>query len=368
MKVLILSESSGRSRYWEAALPMLKGCEIDICFATVHGKSDIHYELSAKAVEVFSFNARNSKDYPSVIHKLAKFIRENKFDVVHASEAIPATLAGIACLFVKDTKCIFHYHHTYVEGMQRYFSRFGSKLCDAVMAVSKSSQQATTDFEGTPAERTFLAYNGIAPLRDVSRSEIQHLRENLGIHGEARIVTIVARLREVKGHRTLLEACRIAATAISEPLHLIVAGDGEEMGNLVTESTKFDEFKTHFVGHQDDVALYYASADVVAMPSYFEPFGLVAVEAMFCGKALVASNVEGPAEIIENGISGILVPPKDSAALADALVKVFDSPEWAREIGENARKRVLEKFTMETMVESWIDCYKSVLDRPGNNN
>ena len=367
MKVLILTESADRSRYWEAALPILRSRNIDAWFAALRTSGAIMPVLEKKGIPTLAFGAESSSNYPSTFWRLVKLLKAEKFDVVHASEAIQSTIAGMACLFV-NTKCVFHYHHTYVTGMQSRYSFTGSKLSDVVMAVSRSSQQATIKNDGTPVRKTFVAYNGIDPLREVSEGENRELRRRLNVPDSAKLVTVVARLREEKGHRTLFDACRIATAAIREPLHLVVVGDGEERAKLVNESSKFVEFKTHFVGHQDDVAQYYSAADVVAMPSYFEPFGLVAVEAMVCGKALVASNVEGPAEIIENGISGILVPPKDAAALSDALVKVFDSPEWAREIGENARKRVLEKFTMETMVESWIDCYKSVLDRPGNNN
>jgi glycosyltransferase involved in cell wall biosynthesis len=368
MKLLVFIEQSLHSRYWEAALPKLKDRGVDVQFATIKEKGDIHEMLAVKGINSLALGGRGSKDYPALILRLAKFMRQNHFDVIHAAEAIPAALAGIACLLTKETKCIFHYHHTYVTGAQKKFSQLGSRLSDVVMTVSESSRRATVELEGTRLEKTFVAYNGIEPFREVADVEKQNVLAALAIPRNAKIVLIVARLRTVKGHRTLFEACGNVAGVISDELNLIVVGDGEEMHALLRESERFPSFRTHFVGHQEDVALWYSLADAVAMPSYFEPFGLVAVEAMICGKPLVASNVEGPAEIVENGISGILVPPKDAAALADALVKVFDSPEWAREIGENARKRVLETFTMETMVESWIDCYKSVLDRPGNNN
>lgn len=358
MKVLILSESSQPSRYWEGALPLLNKKGMDASFATVRGEGSIHARLAALGIETFAFGATTAKDYPRAVLRLARLLRENAFDVVHASEPIQASIAGLACLYARNTRCIFHYHHTKVTGMQKALSRLGSWLSDRVMVVSNASRDATTKWDGTRTVKTFLAYNGIAPLPEVSSSQIEQLRKKLGIPKNAKIVTIVARLRPVKGHDTLFEACEIVAKDISEPLYLLVVGDGEERERLMREIENFTAFTTHFVGNQENVALWYSAADVVAMPSYFEPFGLVAVEAMSCGRPLIASGVDGLVEVIEDGVSGLLVSPKDKTALADAIASVLNQPCLAHRLGERGKHRVSERFTMEKMVEGWIECYR----------
>ena len=129
------------------------------------------------------------------------------------------------------------------------------------------------------------------------------------------------------------------------------------------ESERLKGVKVHFVGNQDDVARWYSAADVVAVPSYTESFGLVAVEAMVCAKPLVASNIEGLAEIVEDGVNGLLFPPGNAAELANAILRLIRSPEYSRELGENAKRTVLDRFTLERMIDGWIDCYRRILGR-----
>jgi glycosyltransferase involved in cell wall biosynthesis len=361
MKVLILSETSQPSRYWEGALPLLRERGVEASFGTIQDRGPLHSRLEAQQIKTFAFGSRRATDYPFVVYKLANVLKQNAFDIVHASEAIQTTIAGLACIFARNTKCIFHYHHTHATGKQKLLSRLGSRLSDRVMAVSKASQNATVEFDGTSIEKTFVAHNGVEPFREVSQQETTALRTKLGIFENAKVVSIVGRLRPLKGHEILLDACQRVATSFTDPLHLIVVGDGSERQRLEAESSRFENFKTHFVGNQNDVAVWFSVADVIAMPSYFESFGLVAVEAMVCGKALVASDIEGPAEIVENGKSGILVPPGDPHELANAILKVLDDPEYAMELGRNARLRALKDFSIEQMVDGWIACYNHVL-------
>ncbi|MEO7539942.1 MAG: glycosyltransferase family 4 protein [Pyrinomonadaceae bacterium] len=361
MKVLILNETAGSSRYWGSAIPLLRSRGIDVSFVSLRGTGPITEVLEGQGIPTSALGAGSSLDYPKAVSKLVKIIKKEGFHIVHASESLPAAVAGTACAFGGKTKCIFHYHHTRSAGVQRTLSMVGSKLSDMVMAVSESSREATIANDRTPRQKTFVAYNGINALRSVSDDETRDLRRSLEIPDGAKVMTIVGRLGKGKGHTTLFEACRIAAATLRQPLHLIVVGDGEEMSALKSAASHQSHFKIHFVGHKDDVALYYAAADVVANPSYHESFGLAAVEAMSCGKAVVASDIEGLAEIIENGTSGLLVPAGDASALADAILSVFDDAEFGARLGENARARVGQKFTMDKMVGSWIECYKAIL-------
>jgi glycosyltransferase involved in cell wall biosynthesis len=361
MRVLILSESSARSRYWEAALPLLRERGIDVCYGTVRELGEIHGSLGEKGIDVVSFGAVNSRDYPSVIYRIRKFARQRRLDLMHGSEAIPAVIAGMSSLVVRNPRCVFHRHHTYAFGVQSRLSKVASALSTLVMAVSESSRDAAVECDQTPVRKTRVVYNGIEPLRIVSDLEVRELRASLGIQEYASIVTNVGRLSGEKGHRTLFSACAIASERIPVPLHLVVVGDGEEMTALFLESQKFDGFKIHFVGHQQDIAPWFALGDVTAVPSYAEAFGLVAGEAMMCGKPVIASDVGGLKEVV--GSNGVLVPPHDEQALADALMNMYRSPERAKEIGENGRKRVLEMFTMQKMVDGWIDCYDDALNQ-----
>jgi glycosyltransferase involved in cell wall biosynthesis len=358
MKVLVLSETSQRSRYWESALPLLKQKGVDASFCTTRSEGEIHSQLNARNIKTLALGSKSSTDYPRAIYRLARILRQNNYDVVHASESIQAVLAGIACITSRKTKCIFHYHHTAVTGPQKLLSRLGSRLADCVMPVSKSAQNATIAHDGTPKEKTMVAYNGIDPMRKVSRSELSEIRERLGIPCKAKIICIVSKLRPEKGHRTLLEACELAASSIPYPLHLLIVGEGVERKNLEVQSASYIRFTTHFVGNQEDVAPWFAVADIVTVPSYKESFGLVALEAMSCGRLLIASNVEGLREIVEDGVNGILVEPNDPVDLADAIVTLLNSNDPSRLLESDAKQSILDNFTTEKMVDKWIQCYQ----------
>lgn len=365
MKVLIFAENdhSIPRRYWETSIPLLRDKGVDVQYATIQSREPLHERLEALGIPAIAFGGSRATDYFRVTAELRRLIKKERFDIVHASESIAATLAGLACLSIPSTKCLFHYHHIYFHGTQRIFSRVGSRLADLIMNVSESSRRGAIKFDGVSRKKTKVAYNGTEPLRQVSVAEVERERRDLNIPNQALVLSIVARLRKEKGHRTLFEAAGIIAADIDLPVHVVVAGEGAERENLVDFSKSIPKVKVHFVGNKEDIAPFFAIGDVIVMPSYDEPFGLVAIEAMSFGKPLVASDIDGIAEIVIDGASGILVPPREPHQLAAAIRRVVDSPELSQVLGANGRARVEERFTISSMVDGWIKCYKHLLKK-----
>ncbi len=360
MKVLVLTELSNSSRYWETSLPLLCERSIEAHLATVRERGELHDNLDQLNVRNFSLNSKKALDYLRTSKSLAKLVREQQYDVIHACESIPAFICGVSAIWGNKARRIFNRQHNIAYGKQRLLSFLGSHLSHLIMPVSHSSGESAQLYDKVNAKRIRVAYSGINPLQTAEEDQILQLKEELGIPKTARVISIVAHLREEKGHIELLRACEIAASRIPDPLHLVITGSGRDEAEIRKTADSKNNFTTHFVGFQSDVSLWFSVGDVVAMPSHHEAFGLSAVEAMFCEKPLVASRVGGLTEIIEDGVSGILVPPKDEKALAEAILKVLESPDLSRHLGENARRRVSEKFSMETMVDGWIECYEFV--------
>jgi glycosyltransferase involved in cell wall biosynthesis len=288
-------------------------------------------------------------------------VRDERIDVIHACESIPAFVAGLSVLWGNSARRIFNRQHNIVFGKQRLLSFLGTHMSHLIMPVSRSSAESAQKFDWAKPEKIIVSYSGIDKMRPVQQKEIREARRKLRIPDNAKVVSLVAHLREEKGHLILLEACRSITQNLSVPLHLVFAGSGDFENEIREAIAKATYVTTHLVGHQSDVALWFSVGDVVTMPSYHEAFGLSAVEAMSCGRALVASDVGGLAEIIENGKSGVLVQPRNPEALSNALLRLLTSPETANELGDNARKRVEDMFTVDTMVDSWIRCYEAVL-------
>jgi glycosyltransferase involved in cell wall biosynthesis len=361
MKVLVVVEQSVPSRYWEASLPLLRENGVDAALATVRCSGELHSNLKNQGIPTFALDAETGRDYLSAAGRLSHLVRAQTFDVIHACESIPAFVTGVSAFWGHPARRIFNRQHNVASGKQRLLSFLGSQMSHLVMPVSRSSGEAAQKYDWVKAEKIKVAYSGIKEMRAVTDDEINQIRSELGIPQNGKVISMVAHLREEKGHLTLFEAGEIVASKTDSPLHVVLAGTGDFEPRLRQAAAESANVTTHFVGHQTDVALWFSVGDVVAMPSHHEAFGLSAVEAMSCGRPLVASNVGGLAEIVENGKSGILFEPEDSEELADELLRVLASPELAANLGENARKRVHENFTMETMVQGWIDCYESVL-------
>ena len=180
-------------------------------------------------------------------------------------------------------------------------------------------------------------------------------RAQLGIEPETKLVMYAGRFDERKGIETLVRAVASDKVKRHENLKLMIVGgstpgekDGierERIGDLVKELKieNITEF-TGRVGHED-LAAYYAAADICVVPSHYEPFGLVAIEAMASRTPVVASDVGGLKFSVADGETGLLAPPQDEIAFAEAIDSILSDAQWREELGNNARKRVEAKFS-----------------------
>jgi len=196
-----------------------------------------------------------------------------------------------------------------------------------------------------PAERCWVIPNGVDPLR------FRPDREN---GTKVPVLLAVAYLIPEKGVDVLLAAC---AEIADLSWRLVVVGDGPELAKLQAQcrSSGLDS-RVEFVGLRDDVDQFLRTADICVHPAVWEEaFGLTITEAMASGCATIASAVGGILEIIEHGVSGYLVPPGDPLALAAGLRDLLGDEAQRRALGEAARIRVLERFTLRASVQGQLD-------------
>lgn len=363
MRVLVFAEGNHSTRYWEASLPRMASQVEKVRFVSLRDRGEIHHNLEAAGIKTYALESKSSRDYFDRARRLSKIAREERIDVIHACEAIPAFVTGLSALWGNKSIRIFNRQHNIVYGKQRIISLLASHTSQVIMPVSKSSALAARRYDLVRNRKIHVAYSGVELPRKVLRTEIVDLKTTLGIEPEAKVIAMVARLRTEKGHKTLFAACHDIAINLEVPLHVVLAGDGQDEELIRYDASKYDNFVTHFVGRQSDVALWFSIGDVVAMPSYHEAFGLSAAEAMSCGRPLVASNVGGLAEIIQDEKNGILVPPNDSRALASQICRLINSPELMERLGANAKKRIEEDFSVDRMVDSWVQCYRVAFAR-----
>jgi glycosyltransferase involved in cell wall biosynthesis len=195
----------------------------------------------------------------------------------------------------------------------------------------------------------------------ISRGE---MRKTLGLPADARVAGIIARLTEQKGHRYLFEA--LASRADLADVHLLVVGGGERQDALVRDvAAKGLAPRVHFLGARRDLGNLLAAMDLFVLPSLWEGLPLSMVLAMGAGVPIVSTRVAGIPEVVDDGRTGLLVEPRDVAALGAALARLLDDPELRRKIGEDARASVLPRFGVDRYVDSVAALYDRLLAQEG---
>lgn len=224
-------------------------------------------------------------------------------------------------------------------------------LMDRLIVVSRAIEQKISE-EGRRGVPVSLIYNGVDLERYNHQQPCCTLHEDYSIPEDAQIVGVIARLEAEKGHRTLLEAWPLVLAA-QPRAWLLIVGEGSERDSLEAEAASLGiSDRVVFTGRREDVPAVTAALDVSVLPSYREAQGLSVLEAMALGRPVVASRVGGIPEMIEDGVSGLLVPPNDREALASAIVRLLADHPFADMIAKRGHDLVHDRFCVELMVNS----------------
>jgi glycosyltransferase involved in cell wall biosynthesis len=336
-------------------------------FATLNPMEEsLRRHLEAQGVRCFSCESRARSDYPVGLLRLARDLRQQHVDVIHAHLFEPSVIGLPAALLARTPLRVMtrHYsdYHTRIE--KRWHVRLDqlcTRLSHRVIAVSSHTRDHMVSVEGAPAGKIDVVLNGIDfdRVRLSSPEAPARLRAEFGA-AERHLLLIVARLHPEKGYEHLFAALPgIEARTGRRPL-LLVAGTGAleaSYSRLVGDLGVTD--RVRFLGFRRDVPDLMAAADLLVLPSVAEAFGLVLAEALFLGVPVVATRVGGIPEIVDDGQDGVLVPPADSAALAEATAALLRDPDRRHRLGAAGRVKVLERFGFERMVRA----YEAVYDR-----
>jgi len=230
-----------------------------------------------------------------------------------------------------------------------------------VFVCSEAMREEVREAFSLPPDKTFVLPNGIDVEEFDACAPEPGERARYALPWE-KIVLFAGRHVHDKGVDVLLEAARIILSRRSD-VKFVVAGDGPLRMPLMERARHYGIWdKVYFTGRLSDEELFraYKLADVVAIPSRYEPFGIVTLEAMAAAKPVVASRVGGLREIVVDGETGILVPPDDPYALAAAIERLLDNPELAAEMGRRGRQRVEELYRWDKIVNHLLAAYERV--------
>ncbi len=222
---------------------------------------------------------------------------------------------------------------------------------DRLVAVSRAIV-AKIGQEGRATIPVDLIYNGVDLQRYDHQEPCCTLREEYGMEPGAQIVGVVARLEPEKGHPTLLEAWPRVLREVPNA-HLLVIGEGSQLEALEHQARELRiAHRVTFTGRRDDVPAVTAALDCAVLPSYREAQGLTILEAMALSRPVVATRVGGIPEMIDDGVTGVLVPPHDAPALADGITRVLLDHPFADTIARAGHDLVHDRFCVELMVRA----------------
>jgi glycosyltransferase involved in cell wall biosynthesis len=252
---------------------------------------------------------------------------------------------------------IENYFRPATRPMLRPLDNATARRSARLVAVSEDTRRAY-ERQGYPVGRIEVVYNGI----DVDGAGPSgDLRAELGIPPSAPLVGEVARLCDVKGQRELIQALARLPEVRAVLLGKDLEHDGAFQTSLEREAERLGvRERVVFAGHRDDAASLIGELDLLILPSWTEGLPGVVLEAMARGRAVVATPVGGTPEVVSDGKTGLLVPPRDPEALADAVGRLLADPELRRRMGEAGRRRVAERFTAESMTRRMLEIYDEV--------
>jgi glycosyltransferase involved in cell wall biosynthesis len=297
------------------------------------------------------------------IARLARYTRRNRIDVLHASDRPRDAATCVLLGRLTGAKSVIHCHNAHGVWMSRLL-RWALQRADARIAVSDAVAETYLETGHDPAT-THTIHNAVDLAGWVPGRGRDEARSELGIPDGAPVVITVCRLFPSKGTAELIRA--VATLRREHPdIRLLVVGrdlspDGSFKRELTRLTTDLDvERNVIFTGHRHDVADLMAASDVFAMPSVWEPFGLVYAEAMAMELPVVALNTGGTPEVVEHARSGLLSEPGNQAKLTENLSRLLRDAELRRQMGAYGRRRVEESFTPDRLAASAASVFRLV--------
>ncbi len=337
----------------------------DCQIAYLVGDGYLAAAFASRGVRTTNLRARSWLD-PVALARLARLARRERFDLLHGHLFPGEVFATLAALRLRGVPliCTKHNDEAFLRKWHfRMLHRVISYRASRTIAISDHVRRFTVETGTAHPSRVLTIRYGydapaVLPTREASRAA-------LGTPAEAFLVGAAGRLAAQKGHRHLIEAIPALVPEIPN-LQVVIVGEGPMRPVLERRARQLGvDRHVRFPGFHPDVQSFLCGLDVFVMPSLWEGFGLVLLEAMAAGQPIVASKVSAIPEVIEDGVTGLLVPPAEPSALAQAILTLWREPAFREKLGNAGRERLRERFSLDQMVDETERVYAEVLaNRP----
>lgn len=309
-------------------------------------------EAQGKQIATFPVKVRNDLDLRAFF-LLRRMIRKEKYEIVHCHTRRAQALSPLFGRADPSVKWIVTRRMDYAVKRDWYHRHLYNRRVDGIVAISQKIADLLAE-GGVRREKIRVIHSGVDPA-PFQKAKAAELKSDLPVIGT------VAVLEERKGHRFLLEAAALLKQQ-GHRLTYLFAGDGSEKERLKRIAVQLGlQEEVIFLGFVSDIPSFLAKVGIFVLPSLYEGLGVSVLEAMAAGKPVVASGVGGLPEVVEDRVTGLLVPPGDSWALARAISTLVSEKGLMREMGDKGCQRIQRHFTMQQMAEKNEDYYYQLL-------
>jgi glycosyltransferase involved in cell wall biosynthesis len=327
--------------------------------------------LSGTAVRVIKVELGGGIDSPSGmvgVVRLARFLRREGFEILHAhdlwSNLVGMAAALIARVPVRITSQRDLSHSPWYGTYRRHILRFVQARSSMTLTNAKAIRDGLIHDEGLPAEKVCVVYNGV----DLER--LEQVRRNPGglfppSSGTKRVVLVGNMITDVKGHPTLFAAAPDILQSFPKTQFVLV-GDGAKRKEFEAQVAQLGLKENFlFLGRRNDVPEILASSDIAVLPSRAEGLPNAVLEYLACGLPVVASALGGNVEVVEDGRTGLLIPPENPSRLAAAVLRLLGDEALALRLAQAGREHVSRNFSFERLVFEVDKLYTSLLEAKG---
>lgn len=304
----------------------------------------------------------------SALSQLYQYIKKGRYDIVHTHSSkagllgrLAARMAGVKHIIHTPHGHIFYgYYGRCLSFMFIILERWAARFTEKIITLTNSGKEEHVQYKIAPAHKFITIHSGLE-LGSLQPSDTKNdVAKEFNIDKSDKLIGTVARLVPIKGHEFLVKAAPLVLQHYPDTTFLLI-GDGplrKKLENLAQQLNFFD--KIVFSGMREDIPRLLNAIDIFVLPSLNEGMGRVLIEAMVLAKPIVATRVGGVPDVVEDGSSGLLVPPADPDALADAICTIMKNPALASKLASHAAI-CSQKFSHTEMIRQLENLYKSVM-------
>lgn len=369
MRVLFMMSSiamGGSERILVSVLPFFKaeGITPVLCTLNTRRDSPLAEAFNETNIQRFDLGAKRMIDRRAW-QRFSQLLQAEKFDLLHTQDQDTHMYGALARRRLKMP--VVMTRHVMFEPADSLKTRVRARLvlmaahygADRVIAVSEAVRQRFAKQARIPLAKIETIYNGIDVERFDTRAKRAAKRTELGWDAQRPIVTMVAVLRAGKGHEVLFEAIP-RLKAVVPNVHVKLVGDGELANELRRQAAPLGD-AVEFLGQRMDVPELLGASDVLVLPSWSEALPTVLMEAGAASLPVVATAVGGTSEIVVDGEGGYVVPPGNSEMLARRLIDLLQNPAQAAQMGQTARQRIIQLFSLRQQARKTTALYERIL-------